>query len=324
MSTATQAAAATRAADEGHFHPRRLTHANLFVSDYLRSLDFYTRVVGLNEVYRQPLVPAAFLSNGNTHHDIAVTDIRAAYAKGRGVGLFHVAFELETEVELVRDYERATRAGITFADTQDHDIAHAVYGRDPDGNLYELYADVVTDWRNRRKGVVTKAKPPWAPGVTEPSTERHYHAAPPIERVEKAVFHAVKTAHAAFVARDWRAMVEHYRTVVGLSPLHDGGDWMLLGGSLGEPSLALYKAEAHEATGLHHVGFRVTDEADLAASIARLGADGIALESEHDGPIRRSAFVRDPDGFLLQFYVDRRWSITDLAGMPRGTAIAVF
>ncbi len=326
MSMQEKTAATTLRDRNGFFHPRRLTHANLFVGDYLRALDFYTTVVGFNEVYRQPLVPAAFLSNGNTHHDIAVTDIRAPYAKGQGVGLFHVAFELDTEVELVDDYRRATDAGITFADTQDHDIAHAVYGRDPDGNMYELYADVVKDWRTRRAGIVTKAKPRWAPGMTAPSAERNYHVSPAIDHVRDAVFHPAKTAHASFVARDYPAMYAHYTGVVGLAPLHGDadGDWAIFGGSLGEPSLGLFKAGARDETGLHHIGFRVADEAELVASLARLGAKGLALEGEFDGPVRRSAFIRDPDGFLLQFYVDRRWSLDDVIGMPREIAIRVF
>ena len=29
--------------------------------------------------------------------------------------------------------------------------------------VYELYADVVKDWRNQRSGIVTKAKPDWKP-----------------------------------------------------------------------------------------------------------------------------------------------------------------
>ena len=61
------------------FRARRLGHANLFVTDVERSLDFYNRVVGIEEVYRKaaptdlqgPAV-GGFLSNGNTHHDIAV------------------------------------------------------------------------------------------------------------------------------------------------------------------------------------------------------------------------------------------------------------
>ena len=34
--------------------PRRLAHANLFVSDYEKAADFYSRVAGFEEVYRQP------------------------------------------------------------------------------------------------------------------------------------------------------------------------------------------------------------------------------------------------------------------------------
>ena len=35
------------------FRARRLGHANLFVTDVERSLDFYNRVVGIEEVYRK-------------------------------------------------------------------------------------------------------------------------------------------------------------------------------------------------------------------------------------------------------------------------------
>src|SRR5262245_29888845 len=50
----------------GFFRPRRLGHANLFVSDYERASEFYQSVVGFEEVYRQPDNRASFLSNGNT------------------------------------------------------------------------------------------------------------------------------------------------------------------------------------------------------------------------------------------------------------------
>lgn len=59
-----------------YFRPRRLGHANLFVGDYSRAADFYTSVVGFEEVYRQPDNQASFLSNGNTYHDLALTDVR--------------------------------------------------------------------------------------------------------------------------------------------------------------------------------------------------------------------------------------------------------
>ncbi|PYN49060.1 MAG: hypothetical protein DMD95_02100 [Candidatus Rokuibacteriota bacterium] len=48
------------------FHPRRLGHANLFVSDLDRSMRFYNAVCGLEEVRREPAIRIGFLSNGNT------------------------------------------------------------------------------------------------------------------------------------------------------------------------------------------------------------------------------------------------------------------
>ena len=57
----------------GYFQPRRLAHVNLYVADLERSMDFYTRVIGIEEVYRTPLGGGGFVSNGNTHHDVGFT-----------------------------------------------------------------------------------------------------------------------------------------------------------------------------------------------------------------------------------------------------------
>ena len=84
------------------FRPRRLGHANLYVSDYAEAQQFYYSVAGIHEAYRQPDNMASFITNGNTYHDFGLTDIRSPYApKGQKPGLFHLAFELENEVELV-------------------------------------------------------------------------------------------------------------------------------------------------------------------------------------------------------------------------------
>src|SRR6201989_82247 len=98
---------------EKFFAPRRLGHANLFVSNYEQSADFYKSIVGFEEVYRQPNNKASFLSNGNTYHDLALTDVTSPYgAKGQKPGLMHCAFELENEVELVEGYNRSVAAQV--------------------------------------------------------------------------------------------------------------------------------------------------------------------------------------------------------------------
>ena len=84
------------------FRPRRLGHANLFVSDYEEAQKFYFSVAGIHEAYRQPDNMASFVTNGNTYHDFGLTDVRSPYApKGQKPGLFHIALELENEVDLV-------------------------------------------------------------------------------------------------------------------------------------------------------------------------------------------------------------------------------
>src|SRR5215208_557787 len=109
---------------ETPFRPRRLGHANLFVGDYERAAEYYRDVAGFHEVYRQPDVKASFVSNGNTYHDVGLTDIEAPYAaKGQRPGLYHFAFELASEAELVQGYRGAVDAGVKFVATKDHDVA---------------------------------------------------------------------------------------------------------------------------------------------------------------------------------------------------------
>ena len=64
------------------FSPRRLGHANLFVGELERSSDFYTNVCGLTEVFREPPIKAIFLSNGSSHHDVALIEVSKRARKG--------------------------------------------------------------------------------------------------------------------------------------------------------------------------------------------------------------------------------------------------
>jgi catechol 2,3-dioxygenase len=295
------------------FRPRRLGHVNLFVSDLDRSMAFYHDVIGLQESYRRPLVKAGFLGNGNTHHDIGLVDITGPLGHGHRVGLNHIAFELETELDLVTSYERAIAAGVTFARTADHDIAHSVYGLDPDGNSHEIYADVVADWRSQRSGIVTKPKPQWTPGMTPPVQEPRYDSHPEILQVDEAVFHPVRATHAALVVADLEAAVQHYSRVVGLEVLLQSRTFAILGGSLGERSLSLFQSHVGRPPGFHHVGFQVAGDAQLDASLVHARTIGVEVEATIDSMVRRTVLLRDPDGILLQLYVDRDQPIASFA-----------
>ena len=320
-----QSSAATRPAGAKFFHPRRLGHANLFVSDYERAFEFYNKVAGFHEVYRQPDNQASFVSNGNTYHDLGLTDIRSHYGtKDQKPGLWHVAFEMETEAELVEAYRSAIGAGVKFAFTMDHDAAHSIYKYDPDGNLVEVYADVEKDWRSVRHGIIIKEKPEWVPGVTSPpKAERNYPQNPEIQIVNAAIFHPKRVTHVAFVAENFEAMFQYYTEIIGLDPVFGDqhGVFAVLRGCVGKGDVTLYRRRDGLAPGMHHIGFVVWDEADLNRSGAALRASGMRPEREVDHPARRSIVIKDPDGIRLQFYVDRNWTPEILASISQETAL---
>ena len=291
------------------FRPRRLGHCNLFVTDLDASMKFYTEIAGLEEVYRVPGSGGGFVGNGNTHHDLAFLDFKGPLgfrAVNGKPGLYHLGIELETEVELIEDYHQALPTGIEMRPA-DHDICHSLYVPSPSGVVSELYADVVSDWRRQRTGIVTKPKPNWKPGDTEPVAEPRYHNDPPIHRLEHAVFHPERITHVVMVCDDFEAIYDHYTKQVGFVALSGGRDQRkaVLGGKTAERNVFLYRAGPGRAAGCHHMGFIVKDEADLKASIARLGTLGIVPELVIDHPTRLCVFLTDPDGVRVQFYADR-------------------
>jgi catechol 2,3-dioxygenase len=308
----TNQAAAPRPARNGThaFRPRRLGHCNLFVTNLDASMNFYTNVVGLEEVYRVPGSGGGFVGNGNTHHDLAFLDFKGPLsfrAVNGKPGLYHLGIELETEVELIEDYKKALPTGIEMRPA-DHDICHSLYVSSPSGVVSELYADVVSDWRRQRTGIVTKPKPNWKPGDTEPVAEPRYHVDPLIHRLDHAVFHPQRVTHVVMVCDDFEAMYDHYAKEVGFKILEGGRDERkaVFGGKTRERNVFLYRSGPGRLAGCHHMGFVVKDEADLKASISQLASAGITPELVLDHPTRLCVFLTDPDGVRVQLYFDRK------------------
>jgi catechol 2,3-dioxygenase len=293
------------------FRPRRLGHANIFVSDYAEAQQFYYSVAGINEAYRQPDNMASFISNGNTYHDFGLTDVRSPYAaKGQKPGLYHIAFELENEVDLVDGYNRAVAAGVKFSHTRDHDVAHSCYLRDPDDNMIEIYADVTNDWQTSRRGIIIKKKPEYIPGVTSPPVaERNYPVNPEINFVDGAIFRSKRTTHVALVTSAMEQMFEFYRDIVGLRPVAgDGhGSFAVLRGTYGAGDITLLRQSGDLEPGLHHVGIEVENEENLDRALKMLPEKSIKPVRHVEHPARRGITVHDSSGLLLLFFVNRDW-----------------
>lgn len=120
--------------------PMKLGHVHLKVRELDRSVAFYTTLFGL--LVEERLEGFAFLNDGLVHHSIALQELGplAPRAHPLSVGLYHVAFEVESD-EAFRAFEaRLGEMGIRHQSV-DHGISWATYFNDPDGNGLEVYVD---------------------------------------------------------------------------------------------------------------------------------------------------------------------------------------
>ena len=119
----------------------RLNHAVLFVRDVDRSLAFYRDVLGFEVLIQAPNAAFPRAPGSTNDHDLglfAVGDQAGASEAGRGrVGLYHLAWEVDTLAELARFAEVLTERG-ALVGASDHGTTKALYAHDPDGLEFEM------------------------------------------------------------------------------------------------------------------------------------------------------------------------------------------
>ena len=119
----------------------RLNHAVLFVRDAEAAADFYGRVFGFRNLGAPPGMRAAFMRAEGTdnHHDLGLFEVGPdAMKPPRGsVGLYHLAWEVETIEDLARMSE-TLREARALTGTSDHGVSKSLSGRAPEGNEFEV------------------------------------------------------------------------------------------------------------------------------------------------------------------------------------------
>jgi catechol 2,3-dioxygenase-like lactoylglutathione lyase family enzyme len=125
-------------------HPmgiHRLNHAVLYVRDVERSVAFYRDVLGFRT--KTAFSGAAFLqAPGSTNdHDLGLFEVGSkavASPAGRGaVGLYHLAWEVESLNDLEEHLHKLTEAG-ALVGMSDHGTTKSLYAKDPDGIEMEI------------------------------------------------------------------------------------------------------------------------------------------------------------------------------------------
>jgi catechol 2,3-dioxygenase len=119
--------------------PRRLGHILVFTPDVLRSVGFFTEVLGMRLADRAQDIIAFMCTPRNSDHHVV------AFAKSNGVGFHHASFQVRDPDEV----GRGGRALIEKTGQGDWGVGrHTIgsnffhYVQDPWGSWFEYYSDM--------------------------------------------------------------------------------------------------------------------------------------------------------------------------------------
>ena len=137
----------------------RLNHAVLFVRNATTAAEFYARVFGFEIVGSEMGGQAIFMRSplATNHHDLGLFSVGPdAPRPARGsVGLYHLAWEVPTIEDLAAASRILEEAG-ALGGASDHGVSKSLYGKDPDGNEFEIMWSVPREaWGDyEKRGVV--------------------------------------------------------------------------------------------------------------------------------------------------------------------------
>jgi len=140
-----------------------LGHVVFYVQDLTRSVDFYTRIVGLNVTGKIFNDQAAILTGGSTHHELLLIEVKDSTPApaGRRIGLYHVGWKIGEDLETLKNKLAEIKSNDYPIDgMSDHTISQSLYLSDPDGNEVELYVDdPKIDWEKDHSWMTEPVKP---------------------------------------------------------------------------------------------------------------------------------------------------------------------
>lgn len=124
------------------FTINRLNHAVLYVRDAPKALAFYRDVLGFSVVESMGDRAYFLRANGSdNHHDLGLFGIgenAPPPTRGERVGLYHLAWEVDSLPDLAVAQADLANSG-ALVGASDHGSSLSLYGRDPDGNEFEVF-----------------------------------------------------------------------------------------------------------------------------------------------------------------------------------------
>ena len=292
--TDTAASSATpRLADD-----TRLGGVELKITDLDRSLDFYTRVIGLSVRDRDD--HSAALGAGGEDLVTLRADPLARPA-GRHAGLYHFALLFPTREELARAGMRVVTTRTRIDGASDHGTHEAIYLPDPDGIGIELAADRPRElWPDLDgQAFYAHGPQPLDVGALFATIEGRSPAGGDGARADAGL----RMGHVHLHVGDLAAATRFYRDGLGFDLMTSmpSAAFVSAGGYHHHVAYNLWRGEGvgpapADAVGLLHWTLVTANETEHDAVRRRLTALGVALvEREAAG----GALARDPSGIAV-------------------------
>ncbi len=126
------------------YTPKQLGHLVMRVREIDRSVDFYTRIIGLTVMERSPGGTVFMSANTEKSHELAIRAIGldASGPDSSHVGQAHMAWQMESFEDLEELYTRLQENDVRILRLGDHGISMGVYFLDPDDNEIEVYYEM--------------------------------------------------------------------------------------------------------------------------------------------------------------------------------------
>ncbi len=270
----------------------RLGGVELQVSDLDRSVDFYTRVIGLTLRERDDRVAAL----GAGAEDLVTLHGDPAALPSRGSGLYHYALLFPRREELAQVARRIAESATRIDGASDHETHEAIYLPDPDGIGIELAADRPREqWPDLHSDALFASGPqPLDVGALFETIDG--------EPTRPLAGPGLAMGHVHVHVGDLDAASRFYVEGLGFELMMGmpAARFVSAGGYHHHVAYNVWRgvgapAAPAGAIGLRHWTLVTTGPEELIAVSERLGALGVALEERAEGGV----LARDPFGIAV-------------------------